>query len=161
MNNTDYPQKIKMNNTYTRSNPNINDLIWNSIETADENLINSLNTKLFDTYRAKLNLLYNLLYSQQPLPIKDKKSITKFFNIIAPLNNEFNMGSYSWNFKSIEKKLYVQNSITKVDLTDYLKEHYLNPIKKIFTLSGIKFDYYQINSNRYYKSIDIIFVFNF
>jgi hypothetical protein len=159
MNNTDYLQKIKMNNFYNKSNSNLNLVIWDSIETADENLIHSLNTKLFDTYRAKLNLLYNLLYSNQPLPITDHKSIIKFFNIIAPLNNEFNMGSYAWNFKLDNGKLYVQNSITKFDLNDYLKENYLNPIKSILELSKINHDYYEFKSNRYYKSIDIVFVF--
>ena len=161
MNNKDLLQKIKMNNFYDKSNSNVNELIWNSIETADETLIHSLNTKLFDTYHAKLNLLYNLLYSTEPLPIKDKRSIIKFFSVIAPLNNEFNMGSFSWNFKSSGTRLYVQNSITKADLNDYLKVHYLNPIKSVLKQSGIKFDYYQFKSNRFYRNVDIVFVFDF
>ena len=161
MNNKDLLQKIKMNNFYNKSNSNINELIWNLIETADETLIHSLNTKLFDTYHAKLNLLYNILYSTEPLPIKDKKSIIKLFNVIAPLNNEFNMGSYSWNFKSSGKRLFVQNSITKIDLNDYLKVHYLNPIKSVLKNSGITFDYYQFKSNRFYRNVDIVFVFDF
>ena len=155
MNNKDFLQKIKMNNFYDKSKSNVNELIWNSIETADETLIHSLNTKIFDTYHAKLNLLYNLLYSTEPLPIKDKKSIIKFFNVIAPLNNEFNMGSHSWNFKISEKRLFVQNSITKIDLNDYLKVHYLNPIKSVLKISGIEFDYYQFKSNRFYRTKNI------
>ena len=161
MNNKDFHQQIKMNNFYNKSNSNINDIIWNSIETADESLIKSLNTKLFDTYHAKINLLFNLLYSSEPLPIKDKKSIIKFFKIIAPLNNEFNMGSYTWNFKLSENKLYVQNSILKKDLNEYIHTKYLNPIKYILKLSNINFDYYQLKSNRYYKNMDVIFVFDF
>jgi len=160
MNNKDFHQQIKMNNFYDKSNSNVNELIWNTIESADDTLIRSLNTKLFDTYHAKINLLYNLLYSTEPLPIKDKKSITKFFNIIAPLNNEFNMGSNVWNFKLLEKKLYVQNSVTKIDLNDYLQVKYLEPIKHILNLSNINFDYYQLKSNRFYKNIDIVFVFD-
>jgi hypothetical protein len=161
MDNKDFLQKIKMNNFYDKSNSDVNELIWNSIETADETLIHSLNKKIFDTYHAKLNLLYNLLYSTDPLPIKDKKSIIKFFNIMAPLNNEFNMGSYNWNFKIVEKRLFVQNSITKTDLNDYLKVHYLNPIKSVLKQSGVKFDYYQFKSNRFYRNVDIVFVFDF
>ena len=82
MNNKDFLQKIKMNNFYDKSKSNVNELIWNSIETADETLIHSLNTKIFDTYHAKLNLLYNLLYSTEPLPIKDKKSIINLIKIL-------------------------------------------------------------------------------
>jgi hypothetical protein len=161
MNNKDFHQQIKMNNFYDKSNSNMNELIWDSIETADETLIRSLNSKLFDTYHGKINLLFNLLYSNEPLPIKDKKSVVKFFNIIAPLNNEFNMGSYSWNFKSCEKRLYVQNSVSKIDFNDYLQVKYLNPVKCVLNLSNIKFDYFQMKSNRYYKNMDIVFVFDF
>ena len=161
MNNKEFYQQIKMNNFYNKSNVNMNELIWNSIETADETLICSLNTKLFDTYHAKINLLFNLLYSSEPLPIKDKKSVIKFFNVIAPLNNEFNMGSYTWNFKSSGKRLYVQNSVSKIDLNDYLRVRYLNPIKCILNFSHLQFEYYQMKSNRYYKNVDIVYVFDF
>ena len=161
MNNTDFYQKLKMNNFYDKSNTSMNKIIWDSIDTADETLIHSLNAKLFDTYHAKINLLFNLLYSSEPLPIKDKKSVIKFFNVIAPLNNEFNMGSYSWNFKTSKKRLYVQNSISKIDLNDYLRAKYLEPIKCILNFSNIKYDYYQLKSNRFYKNVDIVFVFDF
>jgi hypothetical protein len=134
-------------------------LIFNSIETADEMLIHSLNSKIFDTYGAKINLLFNLLYSTETLPINTMKSIMHFFNIISPLNNEFNMGSYKWNFKTVENRLYVQNSITKHDLNDYVKLKYLNPLNKVLTISNLTFDYYQIKSSRFYKNVDIIFVF--
>jgi hypothetical protein len=161
MSNKDLRQQVVMNNFYNKSNNNLNQVIWDSVETADDSLIHSLNTKLFDTYRAKLNLLFNLLYSTQPLPIKDKDSVLKFFKIIAPLNNEFNMGSYSWNFKVYEKRLYVQNSVCKIDFNDHLVNGYLDPIKRILEFSNIKFKYYQMKSNRYYKNIDIIYVFDF
>lgn len=161
MNNKDLQQEIKMNNFYSKSNDHLNQLIWDSIETADDSLIHSINTKLFDTYRAKLNLLFNLLYSNKPLPIKDKDSVLKFFKIISPLNNEFNMGSYNWNYKFHNGKLFVQNSISKTDLNDNLINNYLNPIKKILDFSNIKFKYWEMKSNRYYKNIDLVYVFDF
>jgi hypothetical protein len=161
MNNKDSRQQIKMNNFYSKSNTKINQIIWNSVDNMDESLIHSLNSKLFDTYHAKINLLFNLLYSTEPLPIKDKQSIMKFFNLIAPLNNEFNLGSYSWNFKIAENRLYVQNSISKMDFNDNLQTKYLEPIKTILNLSNIKYDYYHIKSSRFYKTVDIIFVINF
>jgi hypothetical protein len=161
MNNKDFKQQIFMNNVYDNSNSNLNNVIWNSIETADDVLIKSLNSKLFNTYQAKLNLLYNLLYSNNPLPINNKQSITKFFKIMSPLNNEFNLASFSWNFKFYNDKLYIQNSISKSDFNDFFEMNFLNPIKNILNLSNVNFDFYLFKSNRYYKNLDIVFVFKF
>ena len=142
----DLYQQIIITNTYNNQSNNLNKLIWDSIETADDSLIHSLNNKLTDTYRQKINLIFNILYSPCPLEITGEQSIKKFFNILSPLNNEFSMGSFKWNYKVDESKLYVQNSITKYDLNDYLKEKYLNPIQNILKISNVKFDYYEIKS---------------
>jgi len=160
MNNKNFLQETMMNNFYNKTNNNLNNEIWNTIQKADEMLIHSLNNKLFDTYHAKINLLFSLLYSDKPLPLNDKNSIIKFFNIISPLNNEFNLGSYNWNYKLVDGKLFVQNSILKSDFNKEINLKYFNPIKNILNLSNINFEYYEFKSNRFFKNIDIIYVFN-
>ena len=158
---SDFIQKFKMNNFFDRSKPKYNDLIWNSIETADEQMIDYLHSKVYDTYLKKINILYNLLYSTEKLPIKTKADVIKFFNIISPLNNEFNLGSYNWSFKHVDKRLYIHNSLLKVDLNFNFKVYFLNPIKRVLKLSGVNFKYYEFKSMRYYRSVDIVFVVDF
>ena len=160
--NNDFKQFHIMNNVYSKSIPKYNNVIWNSIDVADESLIKYINSKIFDVYNGKLNLINNLLYSNEPLPINSKQDVIKFFNIISPLNNEFNFGSYNWNTKNVENDssnlLFIQNSIAKADLNKYIYDKYINPIKNILTMSNIKFKYFELKAGRYYKNIDIIFV---
>jgi hypothetical protein len=161
----DVNQSIMMNNSYLKTNNEYNNVynnvIWNMIECADESLIKSLNSKLFNIYNAKINIINNLLNSTDPLPIKNKKDIVKFFNILSPLNNEYHLASYKWNMKMHNGYLLIQNSICKSDLSNYLYDKYINPIHKILGLSKIKYRYYEFKSDRYYKNIDIIFCIGF
>lgn len=157
----EYAQKLRMNNFYDRSVTKYNNLIWENIETADNAMVDYLNNKIFDTYRKRLNLLNNILYSTEGLPIKTRADVKKFFNIIAPLNNEHNLGTYNWTFKDVEKRLYIHNSLLKVDLNINLKIYFLNPIKRVLKLSGVNFKYYEFKSMRYYRSVDIVFVVDF
>lgn len=158
---SDYAQKLRMNNFYDRSLSEYNNLIWDNIETADDAMVNFLNNKIFDTYHKKINILNNLLYSTKGLPIKTKADVIKFFNIIAPLSNEHNMGTYNWTFKSVGKRLYIHNSLLKLDLNTNLKINFLNPIKRVLKISGVNFKYYEFKSMRYYRSVDVVFVVDF
>ena len=157
----EYAQKLRMNNFYDRSVSKYNGLIWENIETADDAMVDYLNNKIFDTYRKRLNILNNMLYSTQGLPIKTRADVKKFFNIITPLNNEHNLGTYNWTFKDVEKRLYIHNSLLKVDLNFNFKVYFLNPIKRVLKLSGVNFKYYEFKSMRYYRSVDVVFVVDF
>lgn len=159
--NSDSLQQINMNNNFVKTNNKMNNIIWNTIDSADDNLILSLNSKLNNVYTAKLNLINNLLYSTIPLPLNNKKDYIKLFNILAPLNNEYNLGSYKWNYKFDDNNLYIQNSITKKDYNDIFIKKYIEPLKNLLSMSKFKFEYYEFKLNRYYKNIDIVFVINF
>ncbi len=154
-------QKITMNNSYSRSKPEYNKLIWDNIETADDSMIRYLNNKIVGTYRLKLNLIYNILYSFEGLPIRYKKDVLKLFNIFAPLSNEFNLGSYRWSHKIVDNRLYIQNSVLKIDFDDHFRSYFLNPIKRLLRLSGVDFKYYHFKSTRYNRNIDLVFAFDF
>ena len=158
--NIDPKQSIYMYNDYSKTNNKYSNIIWNEIDNglSDESLIKSINDKLFDTYSAKINIINNLLNSSNPLPILEKKDIIKFFNVLSPLNNEYNFASYTWNFKMYNGYLMIQNSICKADYCEYIKNKYINPIKNILEMTKFKFKYYEFKSNRFYKNIDIIFV---
>ena len=156
-----YRQKIIMNNFYARSKSEYNDLIWDNIETADDAMLKHLNNKILDTYRMRLNLINNILYSTEGLNISYKKDVLKLFNILAPLSNEYNLGSYKWSHKIVDNKLYIQNSVLKFDFTDNFRIYFLNPIKRLLKLSGIQYKYYHFKSTRYYRNIDIVFTFDF
>jgi hypothetical protein len=157
----DYHQKIMLNNIYSRSKPKYNKLIWDNIETADDTMIKYLNNKIVDTYRMRLNLVYNVLYSIEGFPIRYKKDVIKLFNILAPLSNEFSLGSYKWSYKIVDRRLFIHNSVTKVDFTDYFKMFFMNPIRKLLRISGIDYKYYYFKSTRYHRNIDIVFAFDF
>jgi hypothetical protein len=156
----DHFQQITMNNVYSRSKPLYDKLIWDNIDRADDTMIHYLNDKIVDTYRMKLNLIYNLLYSIEGLPITNKKDILKLFNIFAPLSNEFDLGSYRWSNKMVGDRLYIQNSVLKVDFTDHFKKFFLNPIKKLLVSSGVNFKFYNFKSTRFQRNIDLVFVFD-
>ena len=156
--NKDFKQSLIMNNVYSKSNTKYNKIIWDTIEKADDSLINTINSKIFDTYHAKINLINNLLYSTEPLPIFNSSDIIKFFSILSPLNNEYNLGSFAWDHITHDKLLIVQNSILKSDMNQYVFSKYISPIKNIISLSGFKVHLYQISSKRFNKTIDLIFV---
>jgi hypothetical protein len=163
--NVDHKQSCIMNNIYSKSNSDYNQVIWDTIDKADDSLIKSLNAKIFDVYQGKLNLINNILNSTIPLPIKTRDDIKKLFNIIAPLNNEYNFGSYKWNFmipkNQNEKILLIQNSITKYNFNEYVLKKYIEPIQNILKLSNIDYKYFEFKSKRFYKNIDIVFVIRF
>ena len=158
MDNKNSKQKIIMNNQYEKSNPTYNKLIWDTIYSEDSTLIKNINSKILDTYHAKINLINNLLYSPEPLPISNPNDIIKFFNILSPLNNEYNLGSFSWDYILHDKLLIFQNSILKSDYNKYVLNKYINPIKNILNMSRFKVNLFQFKSKRFNKTIDLIFV---
>jgi len=160
MDNKNSKQKIIMNNQYEKSNPVYNKLIWDTIHLGDSELIKNINSKILDTYQQKINLINNLLYSLEPLPISksNPNDIIKFFNIISPLNNEYNLGSFTWDYILHDKLLIFQNSILKSDYNKYVLNKYINPIKNILNMSGFKVNLFQFKSKRFNKTIDLIFV---
>ncbi len=147
-----------MNNS-VQQNCNNMDFIWDNINTCDNNIIKKMSSMLTNEYQEKLNLIYSLLYSNNSIPLKNKTDIINFFYFISPLNNEFLMASYKWNIKIVDNKLFIQNSINKIDSCNILYNKYIDPIKNILTNSGIKFNYFEFKCGRFYKSKDIIWVF--
>jgi len=158
MENKDFKQTCIMNNVYNKSDTRYNKLIWNNIDTPDEELLKSINSKIFDPYHAKINLINNLLYSNEPLPINDKTDIVKFFSILAPLNNEYNFGSYNWEHITYDKLLIFQNSILKSNYNQYVYTKYINPIRNVLKLSKFKVNFFQFTNKRFKKTVDLIFV---
>jgi hypothetical protein len=157
----DNMQHIKLNNQYNKSLSIYNNLIWENMETADDTMINFLHSKIHDSYHKKIHILYNFINSTEKMPIESYKDVIKFYNIISPLNNEFNFSSFNWNHEIINKKLYIQNSLLKANLNDLVKSSFLNPIKNILKISGLNFKYYEFKSRRYNHNVDIVFVFDF
>jgi len=156
-------QNIIMNNINDTKCDNI-DFIWDNINTCDEHIIKKMNKLLSNDYQEKINLIYLLLNSNSKLPLKNHIDIITFFNFLSPLNNEFSFASYNWNYKIIKNDndniLFIQNSINKSDSCSYLYNKYINLIKNILVISNIQFNYFEFKCNRFYKSKDIIFVFD-
>jgi hypothetical protein len=152
-------QEIFMNNNI---NSNINksnvNILWNNITSNDELIIKKLTNLISNPYQLKLNLINNLLNSDVALPIFNYKDVIKFFCILNPLNLEYNMGSNVWNFKILDNRLFIQNSISKKDSSEIFYNKYINLIKKILVKSNINFNYFEFKSKRFNKTKDIIFV---
>ncbi len=152
-------QKYLMNNETTSkiNSDNIN-FVWDNICSSDEEIIKKMNSMLIDTYELKLNILNSLLKSNQSLPIYSFKDIIKFFDMISPLNNEYNMASLKWNNKIIEGRLFIQNSISKHDCNKLFYSKYINLIKKKMIDSKIDFNYFEFKLKRFNKIKDIVWV---
>jgi hypothetical protein len=155
-------QQLIMNNNIENKCNNM-DFIWNNINTSDAYIIKKMSSMLTNEYQEKLNLIHSLLYSNNSLPLKNFTDIINFFYFISPLNNEFLLASYKWNIKILKDennndKLFIQNSVNKVDSCNLFYNKYINPIKNILTNSGVKFHYFEFKCNRFYKSKDIVWV---
>jgi len=154
-------QSIKMNNVITYNN-NINpNYILNNLTTSDEELIKNMNSKIISVYSAKINLINYVLNSNETIINNNVHEIKKFFRFINPLNNEYSLDSYEWDFKLVDNLLLVQNSIPKIlaDKTCIFYLNYIKKIKNILNNSELEYKYHEFKKARFYKNLDIIFSF--
>lgn len=150
-------QNIKMNNviSYNKSiDPNY---LIDKINILDEDLIKNINKKIISTYNAKLNLINYVLNSDETNIKYVLHDIKKFYIFLNPLNNEYNLSSYEWDFKVVDNILLIQNSISKSLTNDNFYNNYIDKIKNILSNSKIDFMYHEFKVRRYYKTLDIIF----
>lgn len=142
----------------SKFNKNI-DVIIKSIQSGDVEIMKQINQKVMMANEVRLNLIKNLLKSNIIIN-NNLNDIKKFFVIINPLNNEWNMGSEKWNFKE-EKYLYVQNNVLNENLCPIFYEKYIHLIKKILDRSTINYQYKEFVNERYSSITDIVFRFTF
>ena len=156
-------QVVLLNNLY-KKNHNNELFIWKNIDTCDENILKKVYNEITDSYKLKLNILNNILDNPLIFPIYSSTDIIKLFKIFSPINNEYNMSSFQWNIKKVKNnkgsKLFVQNSISKIDSCPIFYKNYIDKIKKLFILANIKFNYFEFKNKRFYKTKDLIFVFD-
>jgi hypothetical protein len=154
-------QEIFFNNSIKPniSKENIN-YIWDNINTSDVHLLKHLNNIVSNPYQLKLNLIINLLNSNQSIPISNISELEKFFKMLSPLNIEYNLGSTQYNKQIISGKLFLQNSISKKESSDIFYNKYINQVKNVLSLSNIDFEYFEFKSKRFNKTKDIIWVFD-
>ena len=102
-------QNIKMNNIISY-NQNIDpNYLIDKINILDEDLIKNINNKIISTYNAKLNLINYVLNSNETNIKYIIREIKNFFIFLNPLNNEYNLSSYEWDFKVVDNLLLIQN----------------------------------------------------
>ena len=156
-------QSIKMNNVFTYNNNNYIDpnYILNNLNATDEELIKNINNKIMSPYSAKINLINYVLNSNDTVIKKKIIDIKKFFKFINPLNNEYSLDSYEWEFKLVDNFLLVQNSIHKIlaDKTCIFYLNYIKKIKKVLDNSDLEYKYHEYKTARFYKNLDVIFSF--
>jgi hypothetical protein len=152
---------IKMNNVIAYNNNIDPNYIFNNLSTTDEGLIKSMNSKIMSVYSAKINLINYVLNSKETIINNNISEIKKFFKFISPLNNEYSLDSYEWDFKSVDNILLVQNSIPKIlaDKTCTFYLNYITKIKNILDNSNLEYKYHEYKTARFYKNLDIIFSF--
>lgn len=154
-------QSIKMNNVITYNNNIDPNYILNNLNATDEELIKNMNNKIISVYSAKINLINFVLNSNQTIIKNNILDIKKFFIFVNPLNNEYSLDSYEWNFKIVNNLLLVHNSIPKMlaDKTCIFYLNYITKIKNILNNSNLEYKYHEYKTARYYKNLDIIFSF--
>ena len=156
-------QNIIMNNNVTNNSVDLDlNFLYNNLNNLDENMLKIMNNKIINPYQCKINLLNHLLKNNENIILNNRISITKFFKTISPLNNEYNMGSFEWEFEDLKvndsKYLLVKNSALKENMLDDFYDNYINQIKKILINNKIDFTYEEFKTARFYKSVDIIFI---
>jgi len=154
-------QSIKMNNVITYNNNIDPNYVLNNLVTTDEELIKNMNSKIMSVYSAKINLINYVLNSKETIINNNISDIKKFFKFISPLNNEYSLDSYEWNFKLVNNLLIVQNSIPKMlaDKTCIFYLNYITKIKNVLNTSTLEYKYHEFKTARFYKNLDIIFSF--
>ena len=154
-------QKIKMNNIITYNNNIDPNYVLNNLLTTDEELIKTMNSKIMSVYSAKINLINYVLNSNETIIKNNILDIKNFFKFISPLNNEYSLDSYEWNFKIVNNLLLVQNSIPKIlaDKTCIFYLNYITKIKEVLNNSALEYKYHEYKTARFYKNLDIIFSF--
>ena len=154
-------QSIKMNNVITYNNNIDPNYVLNNLVATDEELIKTMNSKIMSVYSAKINLINYVLNSKETIINNNISEIKKFFKFISPLNNEYSLDSYEWNFKLVDNLLLVQNSIPKIlaDKTCIFYLNYITKIKNLLNNSNLEYKYHEYKTARFYKNLDIIFSF--
>jgi len=154
-------QSIKMNNVITYNNNIDPNYVLNNLGTTDEGLIKNMNSKIMSVYSAKINLINYVLNSKETIINNNISDIKKFFKFISPLNNEYSLDSYEWDFKLVNNLLLVQNSIPKIlaDKTCIFYLNYITKIKNVLNNSDLEYKYHEFKTARFYKNLDIIFSF--
>jgi hypothetical protein len=154
-------QSIKMNNVITYNNNIDPNYVLNNLSSTDEDLIKTMNSKIMSVYSAKINLINYVLNSKETIINDNITEIKKFFKFISPLNNEYSLDSYEWNFKFVNNLLLVQNSIPKIlaDKTCIFYLNYITKIKNVLNTSNLEYKYHEYKTARFYKNLDIIFSF--
>jgi hypothetical protein len=156
-------QQIIMNN-YKETNILNKDLILNNIYSTDDEIYSQIYRQIDNPYQKRLNIILLLLKSDIPIPLIDMTEIIRFFNWLSPLNNEFNLSSKNWSFKTIKygnkEKFLLQNSISKKDMGKTFYSNYIDLIKKKLTDSKVIYFYFEFKSKRFNKVKDIIWAFD-
>ncbi len=152
-------QAIKMNNIITYNNNIDPNYVLNNLNATDEEIIKNMNNKIISVYSAKINLINYVLNSNETIIRNNISDIKKFFIFINPLNNEFSLGSYEWDFKIVNNLLLVHNSISKIlaDKNSIFYLNYITKIKNILNNSNLAYKYHEYKIARFYKNLDIIF----
>ena len=154
-------QSIKMNNIITYNNNIDPNYVLNNLNATDEELIKNMNSKIMSVYSAKINLINYVLNNNETIIKNNILDIKKFFIFINPLNNEYSLDSYEWNFKIVNNLLLVHNSIPKIlaDKTCIFYLNYIKKIKNVLNNSCFEYKYHEYKTARFYKNLDIIFSF--
>jgi hypothetical protein len=154
-------RRIKMNNIITYNNNIDPNYVLNNLVATDEELIKTMNSKIMSVYSAKINLINYVLNNNETIINNNILDIKNFFKFINPLNNEYGLDSYEWNFKLVDNLLLVQNSIPKIlaDKTCIFYLNYITKIKNVLNNSDLEYKYNEYKTSRFYKNLDIIFSF--
>lgn len=155
-------QKLIMNNFKETKLLNTQ-LILNGIYSTDDEIYTQIYSLINNPYQKRLNTINLLLNSDLQIPMNNLLDIKKFFNWLSPLNNEFNLSSKDWTFKTIKygnrEKILLHNSISKKDMGMTFYSNYIDLVKKKLSQSNVDYMYFEFKSKRFNKVKDIVWAF--
>lgn len=131
-------------------------VIYENIEKMEEREINIYYNKLVDM-RSKKQEIMKILIKKGNIEIRDMEDVIKFFKKISIISSEYNLGCDEWRIFRKEDRIIINNCITKYHYRIHKK--YIEDISKILTKNDIKYELQILKNNRFYKTLQINFIF--
>jgi hypothetical protein len=133
-------------------------VIYDNLEKMEEKEINIYYNKLTNINTQKREIMKILIESKK-IEIKTKEEIEKFFKKISIISNENNLGSREWRIIEIENKLIINNCMTKYHYR--INKKLIENIEEILRRNKINYKLQILKNNRFYKTLQINFIFIF
>ena len=139
---------------------NVEDFIFDNSNMKDDDKLNYINTKISGHNETKKNIANYILNSKKNIKLTEIDNLSTFFNLLKPLNSEYDLGMPYWEINVYKDKKIItfHNNVSKV-YYKFIYDKYIDKIKKKLVNCKTEFYYKELKEYRYNKTIEVIFIF--